>query len=248
MKKNKTWDGDGILSLRKGYANLQDISGKELGRTACKGPLLIGSELKIGGRDVEVESLISKEDFLAGRPFLGNVKQPIPSLKEVNGTNRVSQKAQAKFKKLTETQTDKFHTSVANTKGSKGAFKAPLLNDTVQTPKKDVTAPVARHDPKARGALVMKRPKIAPKGKQIVDVVVDPLLTRSLRKHQREGVAFLYECVMGMRDYEGEGAILADEMGLGKTLQTITLLWTLLKQNPIYEDAPVVKKALIVCK
>jgi DNA repair and recombination protein RAD54B len=51
---------------------------------------------------------------------------------------------------------------------------------------------------------------------------------------------------MGMR-CEGEGAIMADEMGLGKTLQTITLLWTLMKQNPIYESPPVVKKALIVC-
>ena len=80
-----------------------------------------------------------------------------------------------------------------------------------------------------------------------VDVVVDPLLTKSLREHQRNGVAFLYECVMGMRGSAGEGAILADEMGLGKTLQTIALLWTLMKQNPIDGDGPVVKKALIVC-
>ena len=52
---------------------------------------------------------------------------------------------------------------------------------------------------------------------------------------------------MGMKNYDGEGAILADEMGLGKTLQTIALLWTLLKQNPVYEEPPVIKKALIVC-
>lgn len=247
MKKNKTWDGDGVLSLRGGYANLQDISGKELGRTACKGALLVGSELKIGGKDVEVESMISKEDFLAGRPFLGIVKQPATSLKEIDQTNRVSQKAQAKYKKLAETQKDKLFSSVATSRASKGGFKTPLLEDTVQAPKKDVKVPVARHDPKAKGALVMTRPRSAPKGKQIVDVVVDPILTRSFRKHQREGVAFLYECVMGMRDYEGEGAILADEMGLGKTLQTIALLWTLLKQNPIHEEPPVVKKALIVC-
>jgi DNA repair and recombination protein RAD54B len=51
---------------------------------------------------------------------------------------------------------------------------------------------------------------------------------------------------MGMR-CEGEGAIMADEMGLGKTLQTITLLWTLMKQNPIHDTSPVIKKALIVC-
>eukprot|EP00047_Mylnosiga_fluctuans_P017888 m.65180 g.65180 ORF g.65180 m.65180 type:complete len:651 (+) comp7311_c0_seq1:1-1953(+) len=35
-------------------------------------------------------------------------------------------------------------------------------------------------------------------------------------------------------------------MGLGKTLQTITLLWTLLKQGP-YSGKPVVKRVLIVC-
>jgi DNA repair and recombination protein RAD54B len=80
-----------------------------------------------------------------------------------------------------------------------------------------------------------------------VDVVVDPFLGQHLREHQREGVKFMYECVMGMRDFNGQGAILADEMGLGKTLQTIALLWTLLKQNPIYGIDGVIKKALIVC-
>ena len=107
--------------------------------------------------------------------------------------------------------------------------------------------PVPRHDPTQTGALVMKRPDSVPNGKRVVDVVVGPILAKHLRPHQREGVQFLYECVMGMRSFNGEGAILADDMGLGKTLQTITLLWTLLKQNPVYGDSPVVKKALIVC-
>lgn len=127
-------------------------------------------------------------------------------------------------------------------------FKTPLLFNNVLT-KSDGPrgAPVPRHDPNAEDALTLKRPDSSPVGKNIVDVVVDPILTKHLRPHQREGVSFLYECVMGMRSYGGEGAILADEMGLGKTLQTIALLWTLLKQNPIYEDGPAVKKALIVC-
>lgn len=33
-----------------------------------------------------------------------------------------------------------------------------------------------------------------------------------MRPHQKEGVKFLYECVMGLRQMEGTGAILADEM------------------------------------
>lgn len=36
-------------------------------------------------------------------------------------------------------------------------------------------------------------------GLPMVDVVLDPHLTTHLRPHQRDGLLFLYECVMGMR-------------------------------------------------
>ncbi|KAF1927075.1 uncharacterized protein M421DRAFT_421943 [Didymella exigua CBS 183.55] len=124
-------------------------------------------------------------------------------------------------------------------------FKTPLLSNTV-LPQRSPSMPTPRHDPNAPNALVMKRPTVIPKGKRVVDVVVDPVLSKHLRDHQREGVKFLYECVMGMRS-EGEGAIMADEMGLGKTLQTIALIWTLLKQNAIHDSGPAITKALIVC-
>lgn len=64
--------------------------------------------------------------------------------------------------------------------------------------------------------------------KQLVHVVVDPMLTKILRPHQREGVKFMYDCVTGKRIENAYGCIMADEMGLGKTLQCITLMWTLL--------------------
>jgi DNA repair and recombination protein RAD54B len=211
-------------------------------------PLLEGSALSIGGKEIEVESMISKADFMAGRPFLGTAAKPAPQLKDVDGVSRVSAKAQQKFKKLHESQRDSSSSSIPASQARKAAFKIPFKDaSTVQAPNRASKVPVPRHDPNAENALVMKRPSSVPKGKQIVDVVVDPLLTKSLREHQRKGVAFLYECVMGMRGSEGEGAILADEMGLGKTLQTIALLWTLMKQNPIDGAGPVVKKALIVC-
>ena len=76
-------------------------------------------------------------------------------------------------------------------------------------------------------------------------VSVDNMLCRWLRPHQREGVKFMFECVMGLRDFDGRGCILADDMGLGKTLQGITLLWTLLCQG--LDGAPTAKRALIVC-
>lgn len=46
------------------------------------------------------------------------------------------------------------------------------------------------------------------------DVFVPPVLAKWLRPHQREGVQFMYECVMGLKEFQGNGCILADDMGL----------------------------------
>ncbi|KAI1924216.1 helicase [Ophidiomyces ophidiicola] len=260
-KKHKTWDGDGILSLRGGYAYLRDISGRDMGRIMFNSQLEPGSTLSIGGKDVEIDSKLSREDYLSGRPFLGvsagasgHVSKPelpkivpvrvplvgsLPVGKSISGKKDGTDGSKEATKKILNVAAP---TSVA----TNNAFKPPLKEDTV-IPSKSSNTVTPRHDPGQQGAIIMKRPSSIPAGKQVVDVVVDPLLGKHLRQHQREGVKFLYECVMGMRPFNGEGAILADDMGLGKTLQTIALLWTLMKQNPIYEAAPVVKKALIVC-
>ncbi|KAF2230475.1 hypothetical protein EV356DRAFT_536401 [Viridothelium virens] len=248
-RKNKIWDGDGVLLVSGGYAKLHDSSGKEMGKASCTAPLLPGSMLSVGGRDIEVDSVISRQEFLAGkssksrnaadaRPEAPMAKFKPPTTASTNATKRV---------KLETQQQEKINSATSQSKATMSGFRTPLLSSTILPRKEKATDPVPRHDPHDEGALVMCRPTQAPNGKRLVDVVVDPLLSKRLREHQRQGISFLYECVMGMRDYAGEGAILADEMGLGKTLQTIALLWTLLKQNPIFEDAPVIKKALIVC-
>ncbi|CAK9824410.1 DNA repair and recombination protein RAD54-like [Anthophora retusa] len=108
------------------------------------------------------------------------------------------------------------------------------------------------HDPNEANALIVYSPPELSEhdklkldlSKQLVHVVVDPMLCDILRPHQREGVKFMYECVTGKRTEGAYGCIMADEMGLGKTLQCITLLWTLLKQGP--EGKPLIEKAIIV--
>jgi DNA repair and recombination RAD54-like protein len=66
-------------------------------------------------------------------------------------------------------------------------------------------ARVALFDPYAEGALVLYTPpeltaheklKIKDNEKK-VHVVVDPILGKVLRPHQREGVKFMYDCVTG---------------------------------------------------
>ncbi|XP_030583572.1 DNA repair and recombination protein RAD54-like [Archocentrus centrarchus] len=108
------------------------------------------------------------------------------------------------------------------------------------------------HDPFAKDALVLYEPPAlsahdlikADKDKLPVHVVVDPILGKVLRPHQREGVKFLWECVTGRRIPGSYGCIMADEMGLGKTLQCIALIWTLLRQSP--DTKPEIDKAIVV--
>eukprot|EP00913_Durusdinium_trenchii_P019916 g18721.t1 len=80
-----------------------------------------------------------------------------------------------------------------------------------------------------------------------LEVVVDYDVSCKLREHQRIGVQFLFDCLMGLKDssptrragrgradFNGCGCILADDMGLGKTLQSVAAIWTLLTQGGPY--------------
>ena len=198
-------------------------------------PLQPGDQLSLGGKEVEIDSVLRREDYLAGRPFLKN--STATSVAILTNSNSASILSPVPKKQ----------------------FKVPLLSSgpsILHRPRLSKN-PTPRHDPDTPNALVMPRPPPSslPSGKRLVDVVLDPFIGQHLRPHQREGVKFLYEAVMGLKAQGCQGAILADEMGLGKTLQTIALLWTLMKQNPIYDPGstggvggrPVVKKALIVC-
>uniref|UniRef100_A0A0K2TQB2 DNA repair and recombination protein RAD54Blike [Oryzias latipes] n=1 Tax=Lepeophtheirus salmonis TaxID=72036 RepID=A0A0K2TQB2_LEPSM len=97
-------------------------------------------------------------------------------------------------------------------------------------------------------SLVMPRPPLdlcISREEVVTDVCVDSRLTKVLRSHQKDGILFIYKCLMGYRTPGYYGAILADEMGLGKTLQTISLVYTLLKQGP-WNGMPEIKRCLIL--
>ena len=44
-----------------------------------------------------------------------------------------------------------------------------------------------------------------PEGVDGPHVEVDPMLTTFLRPHQREGVQFIFECVAGLKQFDGQG-------------------------------------------
>lgn len=253
-KKNKTWTDDGVMAIRDGYATLFNNGGKNIGRTAFSAPLLPGSNMTISGKEIEVDSCINKAEFLEYINMKAKPARMEPTSKaelksKPASSNRQSSPApppKSSMMAQMKAQIKKEKTQNPPQPLRPAAFKPPVKE---ATPRVQVSAgtPTPRHDPNAQGALVFNRPKSLPENRQVVDVVLDPLVGKKLRPHQQEGVKFLYECVMGLRNFDGQGCILADDMGLGKTLTTIALLWTLLRQNPTFKDPPVVKKALIVC-
>uniref|UniRef100_A0A673M166 RAD54 homolog B n=1 Tax=Sinocyclocheilus rhinocerous TaxID=307959 RepID=A0A673M166_9TELE len=229
-RKHKRWEGDAVLVARGRTVVLKDMEGRDIGRGAGYKAselesLCEGQTLMVGGKQIEVMGVISDEDYAKGRCFQNAaVETPAETVLKAPVYRPV-------FKSFT-----------------KPALKGGALTDS--EPEKPICKP--KHDPNAPGALVMPRPTTDHQwlynksGSPLVDVVIDPHLTNHLRPHQREGVVFLYECLMGMRLPGRCGAILADEMGLGKTLQCVCVLWTLLRQGP-YGGRPVLKRALVVC-
>ncbi|KAG7282191.1 hypothetical protein CRUP_034938 [Coryphaenoides rupestris] len=231
-KKHKRWEGDAVLVTRGRTATLKDMEGKDIGKgsgykVSELASLCEGETLMVGGKELEVMGLISAEDYARGRCF-----QEAHVEKEEAGPKPGPPPARRLASK---------------------PFCSPLLGRVEKGgpgPQEELPCR-PRHDPLAAGALVMPRPSTNHQwacnkaGLSVVDVVVDPYLTTNLRPHQREGVLFLYECVMGMRAPSRQGAILADEMGLGKTLQSVALAWTLLRQGP-YGGKPEAKRVLVV--
>ncbi|CDI80324.1 DNA repair protein rad54, putative [Eimeria praecox] len=117
--------------------------------------------------------------------------------------------------------------SLRKTLGIRMKRSACFLTNTKQFKSPPPLSAANPPDVPAGEPLVLYEPQEAGQHK----VEVDPMLTRWLREHQREGVRFVFECLMGLKDFDGYGCILADDMGLGKTLQSITILWTLLEQG-----------------
>eukprot|EP00040_Diaphanoeca_grandis_P034440 m.213572 g.213572 ORF g.213572 m.213572 type:complete len:984 (-) comp33153_c0_seq2:157-3108(-) len=80
-----------------------------------------------------------------------------------------------------------------------------------------------------------------------VPIEVDNFICHWLRPHQRSGVQFLFDCITGLGDFDGQGCILADDMGLGKTLMSICLIWMALKHGFQGPEGPKICKRIVVC-
>lgn len=213
MRKHKTWQGDAILVLHtnRTTCSLRSVhDGKMLVTNAAfrKPDIQEGDELYVGGKEILIEKALDATP--AQDAEQDRAEAPAPP------------------KPVARARTGAIPTSQFYATPSK-----PAPEPEARAVRRAAPEPHPRYDPEAPGAVVMRRPsakhqEMYGRTLPVVDVVLDPELTRILRPHQIQGVQFLYEAVTGMAALEhghtspGQGAILADEMGLGKYVWLLT--------------------------
>jgi DNA repair and recombination protein RAD54B len=255
-KKNKTWEANGWAYYNKNQnqATLRTDENVQIGFLKNADRELLKDPFRSSGYEFCLESPEEFEDFLR----TGEPPTKAPKLETLTGPTRrilipdfkpfkspILIKPKQKPIVLTEPE----HITDGNEHrvGIEAHRNQPAKQSHVGVKSVPSNAPL--YDPST-----IENPLILPDMPRSIDiserprkVVVDPSLSAKLRPHQRYGVEFLYSCLMGLRAKDVRGAILADEMGLGKTLQTITLIWTLLRQSPLAGTKPVASKVLICC-
>lgn len=276
-KKHKTWSGDGYATLKASSDKLcfYNEAGKFLGSSMLPSDSdsLFETLFKAGSNEVQLDyELKENAEIRSAKEALsqnmGNPNPPttsttetVPSTKNDGGKYQMplsqlfSLNTVKRFKSVTK-QTNEHMTTVPKTSQNSKAKKYHPVFDVN----------------KIDNPIVMNKNAAAE-----VDVIVDPLLGKFLRPHQREGVKFMYDCLMGLarptienpdidcttkslvleNDSDISGCLLADDMGLGKTLMSITLIWTLIRQTPFASKVScsqsgipltgLCKKILVVC-
>ena len=258
-RKHKKWEGDGLLRVGPTSVLLVDETGRDLGRgSGYRGAELEeleeGGRIGVGGKEVEVTGESSGQEWEA-----------LTSRARLEVREEKAAKAQGKGRNKEEASLPLWLESVASpapaspSTSSFKPFKVPSRIGSAApqfTPSRPVAPGQPMFDPRREGAVVLPHPPLGHALRveegRLVEVVVDPFLGRHLRAHQKQGLLFLYQKVlgfttvrMGQKEVTIEGAILADEMGLGKTLQTVALVWTLLKQSPV-AGTQLARKVLVV--
>jgi DNA repair and recombination protein RAD54B len=253
-RKHKKWEGDAVLRVGPTSVVLVDEEGKELGRgSGYKAEQLQelgdGGQLGVGGKEVEVTGEYPTEGW---ERLVGGAKRKAGAAKAEAQAGRSAAPKQQPAPIPSPTSLP-----IANPNFKPFRVRARLgATLPLYTAAQAVAPGRPMFDPRREGALVLPGPPpghaLRAEDHRLVEVVVDPFVGRHLRHHQRLGLIFLYPRVLGFtqvrvgeREVPVEGAILADEMGLGKTLQTVALVWTLLKQSPV-AGQQLAKKVLIV--
>ncbi|QLL32192.1 hypothetical protein HG536_0C03600 [Torulaspora globosa] len=264
LKKHKTWDGDGYaISKSLNTFSFYDNSGKFIANSvyADEQEQLFDHIFKAASLELQLDyEITDAEERREAEIVLG---KPDNALKGQDVSEATSKRQAESIRQTLCVTAEK--ASVSNIKAEQKRAFSPMLRKSkgseASSMKDAKLKPKRNYSPlfdvsKIENPVVMNKARDAD-----IDVIVDPLISRHLRPHQREGVKFMYDCLLGLArpmepssatamtdvtskslvlepDADIQGCLLADEMGLGKTLMTIALIWTLLKQTPKVSQVP----------
>ena len=201
-KKHKVYD-DGVLRCDGAKATLFDLSGKERGKTRYKSaaPMPEGSTLDVSAYELEIMGPLAAAEFTSGRIFCGTAVLSAPSKEAAAPAAPASGRGGPAGGALRKALVPPGGAAAGKYGAAGRAAAGARLGGGLGGKK-------PRHCPELPGALVLSVATA-----ERTAVVVDPHLAQHLRPHQREGVQFLYNCVMsGGSRGDGAGCILADDM------------------------------------
>ncbi|AGO13663.1 AaceriAGL212Wp [[Ashbya] aceris (nom. inval.)] len=270
-KKNKTWDGDGYGVLRSGeQLRIYNGDGKPLGTYQWQADRDMSDVVFRCGAGWECQldyEVTDENDFSAAL----DIVKGTPAADQKLPCRTAGPQGSAAVGSTTPTRVplSKLFVAAKHTKFKPVIRSMDATSTRVGTRDGTVSGSHCALFDKSQidDPLVMNKAS-----DDEVEVVVDPLLSKKLRQHQRTGIKFMYDCIRGLArpekdddktalvleyDSDVKGCLLADEMGLGKTCMTIALIWTLLKQHPRPSSVPcsqsgvalqgMCQKVLVVC-
>ena len=172
--------------------------------------------------EMEIDNIIDPNEFYSGKCFgdtYSNNNNNNNSVFNKNiDTPIVKQKRKKKFKP--PSMLDSNHSSNKNV--TRIGYKNVSKNKIPGIKRKNIKIIRPRNDPNnIKNPVILNKCQLnddysSKNDADLVPVVVDKFLSEYLREHQKDGIIFMYKCLMGIKNSnEKLGLILADEMGLG---------------------------------
>ncbi|KAK5964477.1 DNA repair and recombination protein RAD54B [Trichostrongylus colubriformis] len=205
-RKHKKWEGDGILICYSNFAVLKTDDEKDVisRSTSIKrvDDLVVGREFKMGAWEVQIQEKIAPQ-----RVHSQSILPPTTCKRTLNSP-----------------PSDKPPQAKAALRDCPTLSSGNGKSTTSNIFRKKFTCPLATTDTIEVTPFVINEDRVKGNGEE--PVVAEPLISRHLRDHQKDGVRFIFSHLQ-----ERSGVILADEMGLGKSIQAIVATVALLKQS-----------------
>ena len=246
LKKHRIYQTGVLVFIYPSTVQLYDESYQSIAKSTQslnKISFISGEVIITSKHQIELDNEININEFESGRTL---IKTCIAATDSNSNDNTVQTADKYNLPKRKSILTINKHNNTIN--ATRTQYRSQQSINKSREPWSRFGAAALMYNPYDTDALILNKARvnlINPVESMECPVVVYPRLATQLRPHQRDGIQFMYNCILGISNgLSYPGCILADEMGLGKTLQILTLVWTLLKSGPLGQ--PVIQRSIVI--